>query len=116
LDHRAPRSWILRTIQWKTAGKFWKDLAGRIEIAVGLEATLRERLLALSDRFKALKDRRDALLHANPSTVGGEQRLHYSGEKGVIDWPLADIIAVSKEFESASIEANELFHRHLPKN
>jgi hypothetical protein len=104
----------IRKIQWKTANKFSQGLARRIEKAVGLEETLRARLSVFSDRFKPLTKRRDALLHANPSTAtGGEQRLHYSGETGVIDWPLADVIAVSEEFESASIEANELFHRHL---
>jgi hypothetical protein len=107
----------IRKIQWKTASKFSRDLAGCIEKAVGLEEPLRARLLAFSDRFKPLTRRRDALLHANPSTApGGEQRLQYSGETGVIDWPLDDIIAASEDFESASLEANELFYRHLSKN
>jgi hypothetical protein len=82
-----------------------------------LEATLLSRLRALSDRFSILVDRRNELLHANPSTApGDEQRLHFVGKMGNIDWPLDDVITVTQDFEAASLEANELFHRHLPNS
>lgn len=42
-----------------------------------------------------------------------EQRLLYVGKAAKVDWTLDEIIATGKQFEDASIEANELFHKHL---
>jgi hypothetical protein len=107
----------IRNNRGKTAGKFARDLGDRIGKATGLEAPLLARLLIFSGRFGALAKRRNALLHANPFTAhDSEQRLRYSGKAGEIDWKLDDIIAVTKNFESASLEANELLHRHLSKS
>jgi hypothetical protein len=55
------------------------------------------------------------LLHGKPFTgEGGEQRLRYESKAGkVVDWNIAEISSLAKEFEAASIEANELFHKHL---
>jgi hypothetical protein len=34
-------------------------------------------------------------------------------QSGKADWAIAEIKSLSKKFEDASIEANELFHKHL---
>jgi hypothetical protein len=107
----------IQKIRGKSARNISNDLIARTKKSPWLEATLLSRLRALSDRFSILVDRRNELLHANSSSApGGGQRLHYFGKTGNIDWPLDDVITVTQNFESANLEANELFQRHLPNS
>ena len=101
-------------IQKKTA----RDVADRLKTlatgAKGLEKPIHKRLVEFATLFKDLVERRNWLVHAKPFTgENGEQRLNYVGKAGKVDWTIAEINSLAKQFEDASIEAGELFHEHL---
>jgi hypothetical protein len=100
--------------QKKTAGDVAKDLNTFATGAKGLEEPIHKRLVAFATLFKDLVDRRNWLVHGKPFTgENGEQRLHYESKAVKVDWTLPEIIELAKQFEAASIEAGELFHKYL---
>jgi hypothetical protein len=104
----------IHKIQKKTAGQVADHLKTLATEARGLEEPIHKRLVALATLFKDLVDRRNSLVHGKPFTgKNGEQRLLYVGKAARVDWTLDEIVSVAKQFEDASIEANELFHEHL---
>jgi hypothetical protein len=104
----------IHKIQKKTAGQVAKHLSTLATKATGLEESTHERLIAFATLFTELAERRNSLVHGKPFTgENGEQRLSYVGKAAKVDWTLAEINSLTKQFEAASIEAGELFHEHL---
>jgi hypothetical protein len=98
----------------KTAGQVADHLKALATRANGLEESTHKRLISFATLFKELVERRNSLVHAEPFTgEKREQRLSYPGKAAKVDWTLAELTSVAKQFEDASIEANELFHKHL---
>lgn len=78
----------------------------------------RDDLQKLCDRFGALIEKRNALIHGHPITdTDGSQILNYQGRinKPLPDmkWPLTEVIALLHEFDTAACDANDLLHRLL---
>jgi len=70
------------------------------------------------DRFGALIDKRNALIHAHPITdTDGTQILNYQAkiDRPLPDmkWPVANVEQVLQEFDAAACDANALLHRLL---
>ena len=95
------------TVARKTAGKIADDIKGFAGLIA--DQGKRARYQAAADEFKRLVDRRNDLVHANPATVGSDQRLVRHGTP----WQPSEIDDLADEFMACSIELNELFHRVL---
>lgn len=96
----------LRKVARKTAGCIAKDVtkfAPRIK-----DSDKRARYRAAVE-FTRLVGRRNNLVHANPATIGNEQRLYRRGKA----WQLCEINELADEFAICSIELNELYYRVL---
>lgn len=76
-----------------------------------LQNDLRVRLVKFDEAFrKAIKYRRNKLLHAHPYTESdGEQRLM----GGDLKWSFEAVDEAAKIFEDAAIMGNEIFHGDL---
>ena len=106
-------------IDWskgKTAGEIGTKFKTIVTSDASIpEAKTKERLLELANRFWLLVDKRNMLSHGNPITpTNGEQRLLYFGKGGrMFEWTETDIIAAAEEFETAAIEATDLYWKYL---
>jgi hypothetical protein len=77
-----------------------------------LSPGLRKSLVKIHERCLAAVRRRNKLLHAHPYTApGGMQQLGGAG----IEWPLEEVIAAAKQFESIAIEGNAIYYGDLAK-
>jgi hypothetical protein len=82
------------------------------ETAPPLSSGLRKRLIKIHERYLAAVRRRNKLLHAHPYTApGGMQQLGGAG----IEWPLEEVIAAAKQFESIAIDGNAIYYGDLAK-
>ena len=97
-----------------TARDVAKKLSTVATGAKGLEEPIHKRLIAFATLFRDLVESRNRLVHGKPFTgENGEQRLRYESKAVKVDWTIDEINSLAKQFEDASIEANELFHKHL---
>lgn len=106
----------VNTVRGKMAGKIATDFERLSQQPT--DSSLKARLTLLASNFKALVERRNGLIHANPITAdGGAQRLRDSGKPGrrdVFEWAESDILELAREFELAAIEAIDILHKALP--
>ena len=95
------------TISRKTAGEIADDLVRFADLVT--DNGKRVRCQEAAREFKRLARRRNDLVHANPATVGGDQRLVRKGTP----WQPNNIDDLSDEFTACSIELNELLYHVL---
>lgn len=91
----------------KTAGEIAKDVCAFADMIADRDKRARFRTAA--EEFKRLVERRNALMHANPATVDGRQRLVRDG----FPWNPAGLEELADEFTACSLELNELHHHVL---
>lgn len=94
------------TVGRKTAGTIAKEVAGCAALVTDPGTYVR--YVAATAEFSRLVRCRNDLMHANPATVGGDQRLIRHG----IPWQPDEIDDLADQFAACSIELNEL-HRHV---
>jgi len=97
----------VNTVAKKTAGDIARDVAGFAKLITNHHK--RARYEAAADEFRRLVKRRNDLVHANPATVGNDQRLVRHGTP----WQPNEIDDLADEFTACSMELNELFHHGL---
>ena len=95
------------TVGTKTAGRIAKDIIGFAHLIT--DQTKQARYRTAADEFERLVRRRNDLVHANPATVGSDQRLVRHGTP----WQPDDIDDLADEFAACSIELNDLYHNVL---
>jgi hypothetical protein len=77
-----------------------------------LSRRLRLSLVKFHEKYLETIDTRNYLLHAHPFTAaGGLQQLR----GGKHEWPMDKVISAAKQFESAALDGNDLFHGALAK-
>ncbi len=94
----------VNTVARKTAGMIANDIVGFAPLITDPAKQARYRAAAVE--FVRLVKRRNDLMHANPATVGSDQRLVRNGTP----WQPDEIDSLADEFTACSIELNELFH------
>lgn len=97
----------VNTVARKTAGEIAGDVLGFAELITDQDK--RARYEAATGEFRRLVKSRNDLMHANPATVGNEQRLVRHGTP----WQPNEIDDLADEFTACSIKLNELFHHVL---
>lgn len=97
-------SGYINTVAKKTAGTIAQNITKFAYLIV--DQNKRTRFQAATGQFVRLVERRNDLMHANPATVGGEQRLVRHGTP----WQLSEINDLADEFTACSMELNELYH------
>jgi hypothetical protein len=108
------RPGYINKVRGKTAGDIAKEFKKAAVGAAIPDPQLKSRIVALASSFEVLVCRRNKLVHGNPMTAtGGEQRLLYSGKSATFEWSESDILDAARDFESAAIEANDIFHNSL---
>jgi hypothetical protein len=95
------------TVATKTADMIAKDIIGFAHLITDQAKQARYR--AAADEFERLVRRRNDLVHANPATIGSDQRLVRHGTP----WQPTDIDDLADEFTACSLELNELHHHVL---
>jgi hypothetical protein len=98
---------FVNTVGTKTAGMIANDIIGFAHLIA--DHTKQTRYRAAADEFARLVRRRNDLMHANPATVGSDQRLVRHGTV----WQPNEIDDLADEFAACSIELNELYHHVL---
>ena len=93
----------ITTVATKTAGVIARDVVGFA--ATIADPATKARYQAAADEFARLVTRRNDLMHANPGTIGGDERLVRQG----VPWQPDEINDLADEFAACSIELNELF-------
>ena len=96
----------VNTVAKKTAGQIAQGVASFAQLITDPNKQIRFQVAA--NEFVRLVVRRNNLVHANPATVGGEQRLVRHGTP----WLPSEIDDLADEFIACSMELNEL-HRHV---
>ncbi len=94
----------MATVARKTAGTISHDIIGFATLIT--DPVKRARYQAAANQFDELVKRRNNLVHANPATVGGDQRLVRHGTP----WQANQIEDLADEFTACSMELNELHH------
>jgi hypothetical protein len=93
----------------KTAGDVAKDLAQAKQRAEAQGHTAAAELRDIYNAFVDLKNRRNKLLHANPTTApSGAQQLHYLALS--IAWDLDAVHQSATDFAAAAEKANSLLY------
>lgn len=95
------------TVAIKTAGEIARDIAGSVSLIP--DTSKQARCRTAVNEFRRLVDRRNDLVHANPATVGSEQRLVRHGAP----WQPTEIDDLADDFAACAIELNDL-HHHVP--
>jgi hypothetical protein len=97
---------FVSSVEEMTAGKMAQTFEDFVKALPSMDPD-RSRLKTLAKDFrKNLVDRRNKLMHGKPFTAdNGEQRLRYSGKKGVQIWEHDDILGVAKDFDYAANQA-----------
>lgn len=90
----------------KTAGMIGRNIGGFARLIAN--HVTRARYRAAVDEFVRLVARRNDLVHANPATVGGDQRLVRHGNP----WQPHEIEDLADEFTACSLELNDL-HKYV---
>lgn len=102
------------TIGKNTAGWLARRFQSIIANATPADPSARARLEALAVSFHSLVARRNMLVHGHPFTAhGGEQRLGYAGNGSFVEWTESNILSAAMEFETAAIEGNAIYYKHL---
>jgi hypothetical protein len=95
------------TVARKTAGTIGRDISGFDQLVT--DQVKQARYRAAAAEFVRLVDRRNDLVHANPATVGSDQRLVRHGTP----WQPNEIEDLADAFTACSMELNELYHHVL---
>ena len=98
------RPGFVNEIAKKTAGEIANHVAGFAKFIT--DEDKRARYESAAVEFQRLVRRRNDLMHANPATVGSDQRLVRQGTP----WQTSEIDDLADEFTACSIELNELLH------
>ena len=96
----------LESVAAKTAGQIARDFMTATNGII--HPALRVAVQPAADRFRALTERRNDLVHATPGTAAnGDQRLFLKGA----EWTIADVEALSDKFAECNIRLDDLYSK-----